>query len=187
MNKEILINGQKIVFTLKKSQKAKRLRITIYPDATMSVSLPLRMNELAAEKFIREKSRWIVKKLNHAKKFASRSNSLLRSRSQKDYAQNKTAALVFIEEKLKQHNQFYQFSYKKISIRNQKTRWGSCSQEGTLNFNYKIILLPEKLADYIIVHELCHLKELNHSSRFWNLVGKIVPNYREIRRKLRET
>ncbi|MDO8529250.1 MAG: M48 family metallopeptidase [bacterium] len=186
MEKETLINNQKIFYTLLKSRKAKRLRITIYPDAKMTVSLPFHMNESAAEKFMREKSRWIIRKLNHAKNFASRYNPLLHNRGKNDYNKNKRTAFVFIDEKLKFFNQFYQFSYSKISIRNQKTRWGSCSREGTLNFNYKIIRLPEKFADYIIVHELCHLKELNHSSRFWDLVARAVPDYREVKRELRK-
>lgn len=73
---------------------------------------------------------------------------------------------------------------KAVRIRNSKTRWGSCSAKGNLNFHYKLVLLPPHLADYVIVHELCHLRELNHSLRFWSLVARHVPNYAYVRREL---
>lgn len=63
--------------------------------------------------------------------------------------------------------------------------WGSCSKKGNLNFNWRLIQLPPELADYVIVHELCHLKELNHSQRFWDLVGQAIPDYKERRQALR--
>ncbi|PIP23438.1 MAG: hypothetical protein COX90_01110 [Candidatus Nealsonbacteria bacterium CG_4_10_14_0_2_um_filter_38_17] len=70
-------------------------------------------------------------------------------------------------------------------MKNQKTRWGSCFKKGNPNFNYKIALLSQRLADYIVVHELCHLGELNHSQKSWNLVAKAVPDYPEIRDELK--
>ncbi len=94
-------------------------------------------------------------------------------------------ARLFIHERLTYWNQFYNFSYKRVFIKNQKTRWGSCSKNGNLNFNYKIIYLPPHLADYIIVHELCHLGEFNHSKRFWNLVEKTIPEYARCKNELR--
>ena len=68
-------------------------------------------------------------------------------------------------------------SYGKITLRQQKTRWGSCSSEKNLNFNWKLILAPPEVLDYVVVHELCHLKEMNHSKAFWDEVGKVMPNY----------
>ena len=78
----------------------------------------------------------------------------------------------------------YGVQVRSISIRDQKTRWGSCSRNGTLCFNYRIALLPPRCAEYVIVHELCHLLEFNHSRRFWGLVAKTVPEHRVIRRHL---
>ncbi|NBS67881.1 M48 family peptidase [bacterium] len=66
-----------------------------------------------------------------------------------------------------------------------RTRWGSCSKRGNLNFNYRILFLPPHLADYLIVHELCHLKEFNHSPRFWALVAQGCPNYHACKKELR--
>jgi predicted metal-dependent hydrolase len=104
----------------------------------------------------------------------------------RDYFRNKERARKLIMKRLDYFSQKYNFRFNKVSIRNQKTRWGSCSKKGNLNFNYRLIYLPQRQIDYIIVHELCHLKYLNHSKKFWNLVGKIIPNYREVRKELRQ-
>lgn len=102
-----------------------------------------------------------------------------------DYLKYKNQTATLVKNRLEYFNLIYNFKYNRIVIRNQKTRWGSCSKKGNLNFNYKIILLSPKQADYIIVHELCHLKEFNHSGKFWDLVAQAVPDYKEIRSSLR--
>ncbi|MFH1780927.1 MAG: M48 family metallopeptidase [Candidatus Nealsonbacteria bacterium] len=99
--------------------------------------------------------------------------------------QNKEQASSLIQERIFYFNQFYSFQYNKITIKRQKTRWGSCSKKGNLNFNYKIALLPQHLADYIIAHELCHLVVFNHSQKFWDFLRKLVPNYLVAKRELR--
>lgn len=77
-------------------------------------------------------------------------------------------------------------TYGRISIRQQATRWGSCSGKGNLNYNWKLVLLPEDLQDYVVVHELAHRKEMNHSSRFWEIVKKELPDWEDKRRRLRD-
>lgn len=109
-----------------------------------------------------------------------------RSSVTKHYLEHKELARSYVHERVRYWNSFYNFEIKRISIKNQKTCWGSCSELGNLNFNYKLIFIPEELSDYIIVHELCHLAELNHSPRFWELVAKAQPNYKDARRKLRK-
>jgi len=106
-------------------------------------------------------------------------------RNQTQYLSNKQKAKEIAKDRLEYFNQFYGYKWNSIVIRNQKTRWGSCSKEGNLNFNYKIALLSAQLSDYIIVHELCHLGEFNHSRDFWILVEKTIPNYKTIRAKLK--
>ena len=75
--------------------------------------------------------------------------------------------------------------YEKIMIRDQKTRWGSCSQTGTLSFNYRLMMAPPEVIDYVIVHELCHLTHMNHSKAFWNMVADILPDYTERKKWLK--
>ena len=91
----------------------------------------------------------------------------------------------FVKNRIEYFNSFYKFRINRIAIKNQTTRWGSCSSKKNLNFNYKIIYLNPVLADYLIVHELCHLGELNHSKRFWALVHKTIPDYVKINKELK--
>ena len=77
-------------------------------------------------------------------------------------------------------------TYTRITIRDQKTRWGSRSSSGTLSFNYRLMYAPLKILDYVVVHELCHITHMNHSKDFWNMVGSILPDYKESRNWLKE-
>ena len=109
----------------------------------------------------------------------------VKRRTRSDYLKNKELARKLIVNKINKVNSFYGFKFNKVSIRNQKTRWGSCSINRNLNFNYKLIYLPEELSEYIVAHEICHLKEFNHSREFWKLVSEGVPSYKEIRKELK--
>lgn len=77
-------------------------------------------------------------------------------------------------------------NYTSITVRDQRSRWGSCSSRGTLSFNYRLIFAPPAVLDYVVVHELCHLTHMNHSGDFWNMVGSVMPEYREYRKWLRD-
>lgn len=103
-----------------------------------------------------------------------------------EYATHKVRAVDFVGQRLQELNDSYGFTYGRVTVRNQRTRWGSCSKHGNLNFHYKVVLLPQHLADYVFVHELCHLKEFNHSKRFWELVSQRIPNYRECKKALQQ-
>ena len=104
----------------------------------------------------------------------------------RNYLLHKEMARKMVLEKIARFNTFYNFKLSKVAIRDTRTRWGSCSSRGNLNFNYKIVFLPDSLSDYIVVHELCHLAEFNHGPGFWALVAKMVPDYKERRQQLRE-
>jgi len=183
MNKKIKIDNKELNYNLKRSKRAKRVRIVVNCDASVTVVLPSMIGENFAEKFLREKSDWILKKIEYFKK---NKNFSIKKFGKKDYLKNKEKARLMVREKVDYFNEFYDFKFNKIAIRNQKTRWGSCSKKGNLNFNYKLIYLSKKLVNYIIIHELCHLKELNHSEKFWKLVSELVPHYKEIRKELRK-
>ncbi len=109
-----------------------------------------------------------------------------RKTGQKEYLELKEKARVLVKERLEYWNKHYKFKYNKVSIRNQRSRWGSCSSKGNLNFNFRIITLPTHLVDYIVVHELCHLGQMNHSQKFWDLVRATLPNYVELMQELRK-
>ncbi len=107
------------------------------------------------------------------------------TRSKKAYSKYKEKARLLVENRISYYNKFYRFQINRIAIKNTRSRWGSCSKAGNLNFNYKIALLPQSLSDYIIVHELCHLGEFNHSKKFWKLVSVTIPHYKKLRKNFR--
>ncbi|NTW27605.1 MAG: M48 family metallopeptidase [Candidatus Moranbacteria bacterium] len=141
------------------------------------------MGFVSADDFIRKNAQWVLEKMKAMKKIGK--NSLFARHDRVEYLKLKEHARAMVARRLEKYAEFYGFEYKGVAIRNQKTRWGSCSSKGNLNFNYKILLLPQRHADYIIVHELCHLKEFNHGKRFWNLVGQTIPEYEKIVKQLK--
>ena len=108
-----------------------------------------------------------------------------RGKPTKRYVAHKEAARALIHARLEALNAHYNFAYNRVAIRDQKSRWGSCSKKCNLNFNYRLIFLSPHLRDYVIVHELCHLQEFNHSPAFWRLLERAVPAYRACRKELR--
>ncbi len=93
--------------------------------------------------------------------------------------------LRLVEHRIDVYNKHYKLDFNDIKVKKMKSRWGSCSSKRNLNFNRRIIELPDRLIDYIVVHELCHLQEMNHSRKFWALVSQTMPNFRDLRRELR--
>ncbi len=183
MEKTIELQGQIIKYNFQRSRRARHLRFAIQLNGSLVVTAPQHFPLLMVKHFLRQKSSWIIKRLAYFKDKPASFNALS---DQEDYQKHQEATQDLVQQRLAYFNQFYHLEFNRISIRNQKTRWGSCSKRGNLNFNYRLIFLPPKIADYIIVHELCHLQELNHSSRFWNLVAKTIPNYKELRIALRK-
>jgi predicted metal-dependent hydrolase len=184
VKKRIELQKKKIEYTLKVSKRARRMRLAIYCDGNFVVTVPRNVSENIIEQFIIKKSQWIINKLEY---FKSISGQVYVKGTKKDCTEYKGQALALAQKLIEYFNQTCGFKFNKINIKNQKTRWGSCSRKGNLNFNYKIALLPERLANYIIVHELCHLKEFNHSQKFWILVANIIPNYLELKEELKRS
>ncbi len=179
-------------YELRESTRAKNLRITVYPDGSVIVTKPKRVSVGRAEKFVIERRAWIeetrAKLLLKAEKRKRESGGLEIPKIRKGTAAHQEAvkkARELVHARLPELNTAYGFRYGRISIRDQKTRWGSCSAKGSLSFNYRIAFLPPALVDYLLVHELCHLKEMNHSPRFWELVEQKVPEYKKLRKQLR--
>jgi len=166
----------------RKHRRIKNIRITIKNSEEVLVTYPWWLSEKKAAVFVNSQKDWIAETLRTKKT----KSSLLTGGSREDFLLNKEKARRLVYSKIVYFNRIYNFKYKRVSVRNTKTRWGSCSQKGNLNFSYRIIYLPEELANYLVVHELCHLREMNHSVRFWSLVDKTIPNSRKISKKLRE-
>ena len=186
MQKTIIVNGQTIEYTLKISKRSRSLRISVHPDGEVVVSVTRLMNiGFFVDNFIKRKADWILAKQKHFRSIGP-VTIVKKTKAEKraEYLNNKEIARKLVEEKVAEYNKFYNYKIGRISIRSQRTRWGSCSKRGNLNFNYKLALIPEKLADYIVVHEICHLGELNHSKRFWDLVARTMPEHRSLRAEL---
>lgn len=182
MKKIIKLGEGNIEYTLRVSKRAKAIRLAVYHDGDFVVTMPARASENMVEKFIMKKADWIIEKIKHAKK---NPKIKLTQGGKKEYEKHKEEAREYARLRLEHFNKFYNFKWHNIAIKNTKTRWGSCSKRGNLNFNYKLALLPPHLADYIVVHELCHLGEFNHSKNFWNLVAKTIPDYLELRKQIK--
>jgi len=181
-SRKININGRRIEYVFRRTKRSKSVRLAIYQDGRFVVSAPKWYPIYAVNKFIEEKSDWIFERVKNIDfDFLKKKKEI----DDENYKKHISLARVVIKDRLEFFNQYYNFQYKRISIKNQKTCWGSCSQKANLNFNYKIVLLTEDLRDYVIVHELCHLQELNHGPKFWQLVSIAMPNYQENRKKLK--
>lgn len=176
--------GGGIVYTVRKSKRAKKARLAVYYDGRVVVTLPWRLREKFADKLITQKANWVLEKLANFQQLKSKGIAIPKH-SKRDYLKHKQDALEFIGQRIDHLNQDCQFAFNRVNIKNQKTRWGSCSAKKNLNFNYKLLFLPQEIADYIIVHELCHLQELNHSSQFWNLVAESIPDYKTIKKQFK--
>ncbi|MBI5728623.1 MAG: M48 family metallopeptidase [Candidatus Magasanikbacteria bacterium] len=129
-----------------------------------------------------QKKDWILKKVAYFKRVGERVHL---PRGKKSYHEHKHRARQFVHQKISELNAHYNFSFNRVAIKNHSTRWGSCSKQKNLNFNYRILFLSNELADYVIVHELCHLREMNHSKKFWALVAHVVPDFKERWKQLR--
>jgi predicted metal-dependent hydrolase len=182
IQKEINLHGKNIIYIHRVSIKAKVMRLAIYHDGSFVVTTPKRFSENMIFDFIMKKSTWIVEKIQY---FKDNPRRIVVKHTIKEIVEYKKQANVLARLRLEHFNSLYHFRYNKITIKNITSRWGSCSSKGNLNFNYKIATLSQELSDYIIVHELCHLREMNHSKNFWNLVEQTIPNYKALRKQLR--
>ncbi len=169
-------------YVIKTNPRSKHLSIRITREGEVIVTKPTRVSTALAEVFITKKVSWIISKIAYVQSLPP----ALKKISPAEIKILKEKSLALVKPRVEFFNNFYKFNFKKISIKNQKTRWGSCSSKGNLNFNCRIALLTPELADYIVVHELCHLGQMNHSKKFWDLVTQTVPDYKAHHMTLRK-
>ena len=157
--------NQKISYQIIRSSR-RTMSLEIKPDGRIIVRAPLRLSETRIRKFVEEKQEWILKNMEKIQK----------RDEQREHVPRRVA---YFAEKIG-------VTYGKITLRQQKTRWGSCAVNGNLNFNWLLILAPSEVLDYVVVHELCHRREMNHSQAFWKEVETILPDYRERQKWLKD-
>ena len=158
----------------------KTIAIQIKADGQVMVRCPKRMRIEEARRFVESKANWIEKHL------AKRPAQDVAKYTPQEIGQLREQARKLVTDRVKYYAPIIGVTYNKIAIRTQHTRWGSCSSKGNLNFNCLLALVPPEVLDYVVVHELCHRKELNHSARFWSEVEKVLPNYNVHRKWLKE-
>lgn len=168
-------------YTLVKSAR-RTIAIEIKRDGTVVVRAPRRAKDEEIKRFVKAKRRWIEK---HLERIASIPKS--EKFSLKEIAEMKAKVFQPLVLRVNYFAEKAGVSYGKISVRAQKTLWGSCNKRGDLSFNCLLSLLPQELFDYVVVHELCHRKQMNHSQSFWREVEKILPDYKTRRANLKKT
>ena len=183
--------------------KRKTLGIAVKYDGTVNARVPMRAPREIIERFIREHEAWIIRKrqewslagnnrddmsgeLGGRKKRGANAVDSSKILPPVETKEGKAKIRQYIEGQVEYYAKIMGITYGRISMRNQKTRWGSCSSNGNLNFNNRLLFVPKELVDYVVVHELAHRKVMNHSNTFWTVVEKYMPDYKERRKKLRE-
>ncbi len=168
------------------ASKRRTMALEIRSDGSVVVRVPGRTPQWVVRRFVAGHARWIYEK---------REKMLEREQNREDYpfpdwenlpAGEKKAAKEKIVARVNHFAAIMGLTYGSISMRNQKSRWGSCSSKGNLNFNYRLAYLPEELLDYVVVHELAHRRYMDHSKDFWNEVGTYYPDYKNCKKKLGE-
>ena len=156
--------------------KRKSTAIKITADMQIVVFVPLYVSDNEIERMVISKSKWIDE---HMLKVQSTidERSKLEKITFEQVKELEDQAVEYILKRVKYYAEKENFVYNKITIKNLVSRWGSCSTKGNLNFNCLLMLTPDYVIDYIVVHELCHLREMNHSEKFWAEVEKIMPDY----------
>lgn len=179
MNKKI---SYEIIYSRRKT-----VAIQITRDARVQVRAPYGCPRSFVDSFVHEKSDWIARHLAQAEKMKEeRTSSEHPPLPEKERSRYMEIARDIFTRKTAYYARIMGVTYGRISIREQKTRWGSCSSQGNLNFNWRLIFAPENVLDYVVVHELAHRKEMNHSKAFYAIVESVLPDYRVSRKWLRD-
>ncbi len=223
-----VLNGQQVMFTLRRSARARRLRLEVRPETGLIAVVPRRYDVRDLEKFMAEKADWVLKNLakcQQARRPAA--DGELRSGDRIPYLGKEMKIAVQLSwhgsgVKLKGEHllvslgsgndglspmlqEWYRtragelfkqradelsgrlgLKYNRVLIRGQKTRWGSCSHKCNLSFNWRLIMAPRPVIDYVVLHELAHLREMNHTKRFWKLLAEFCPRWRQHRKWLKD-
>jgi predicted metal-dependent hydrolase len=167
---------------LEHSPRARRLTITVNLDGRIRAAVPLHTSFDSALNFVRQKKNWVKKTLDKIQLMKSRQRQMVTLTSPLDKARAKEVLVARLTELANK----FGFQFNRVHIRNQKTRWGSCSRNNDISLNMKIMALSEEMRDYVLMHELVHTKIYNHSSKFWAELNEYVPEAKAKGKQLRQ-
>jgi predicted metal-dependent hydrolase len=207
---EITLDGNVVSYTLKRSSKARLVWLNIKRQVGLTITVPRRYDTRHLTPFLETKSTWI---LNHLGRLCHEAENASQTQSQKTdticylgnqvnleqlktecgipvgsdlrlWMQNEAARIILL--KVGQLSFRMGLTFNTVRIRDQRSRWGSCSCKKNLNFNWRLIMAPPPALEYVVIHELCHLKEMNHSRTFWAMVEEYSPEWRFQRKWLND-
>ena len=168
--------------------KRRSMAIQIRTDGSVVVRVPMHASDRAIKRFVSAHARWIAD--NRGQMFERRKKLADNPYDIPAWESLSAADKKIAKQKIMEHVDYYarrmEIDYGSISMRNQKSRWGSCSSKGNLNFNYRLAYLPEELLDYVVVHELAHRRHMDHSAAFWEEVETYYPAYKKCRQMLND-
>ena len=165
-----------------RSKRAKYINISVKPFRGVRVAVPYGVSFNKAKQFAQSKRNWIKKHLDKMKQVEKEHETF--SKHLTDI--NRAEARKKLVNRLNELSGQYGFSYNKVFMRNQKTRWGSCSSKNNINLNMKLVRLPDEMIDYVLLHELVHTRIKNHTNAFWAELNKFVGNAKEMSKKMNE-
>ena len=166
--------------TLRKNPRARRISIRVNPRRGVTVTLPWLVSYKRAEIFLQENKEWVLERLEKNKQ---RSAEAL---SSEEIERLRKEAKAYLPERLAMFAELYSFNFNQVRIKNNVSNWGSCSRKGNINLNLRLMTLPEDLRDYVILHELCHLRHPNHGKGFHSLLESLCPDHRKKEKELRK-
>ena len=165
--------------------KRKSIGLEVRADGRVIARAPTRLSDRELVAFLEKHRKWVY---DHLKKRRAQDREK-RGFNFPDYdnlnAREKALIKAKLRERAEHYSKIMNVDFARLTVKNQKTRWGSCSSLGNLNFNYRLYYLPLELMDYVVVHELAHRKHMDHSKEFWSLVESVIPDYRERRKALK--
>lgn len=183
----ISLNKEEIEVEIIRS-KRRSMAIQIRTDGSVVVRVPMHASDRAIKRFVSAHARWIAD--NRGQMFERRKKLADNPYDIPAWESLSAADKKIAKQKIMEHVDYYarrmEIDYGSISMRNQKSRWGSCSSKGNLNFNYRLAYLPEELLDYVVVHELAHRRHMDHSAAFWEEVETYYPAYKKCRQMLND-
>lgn len=162
----------------------KTLAIYVKQDGRIEVRAPYKVSVKYIESLLERKSKWISETKNRLSQREARCEQI--RLSIKEEIEYKKKALAYFNNRCPFFADKMGVTFRKIKVNKANTRWGSCNSKGDISFAYRLIFVPEELIDYVIVHELAHLKEMNHSVKFWTIVENIMPDYKDRRKRLNQ-